>query len=132
MTTTTTSTTQQITTTRTATTNTGPQLLFPTSQTLLTDSKDFAKRTTYKCTSKVQTLLGHPWLTPRTRTINQTNRSHLSLPVPSHQLFQLLHWGVWQIPRGQSQGTLKGPLLYTPPQHHNRTSSGPFSLQHHA
>ena len=40
-----------------------------TSQTLLTGTKDFAKGRTYKCTSKVQTLLGHPWLTPRTRTI---------------------------------------------------------------
>ena len=74
MTTTSTSTTQQVTTTRTATTNTRPQLLLLTSQTLLIGSKDFAKEGTYRCTSKAQTLLGHPWSTLKTRTIKQNKQ----------------------------------------------------------
>ena len=41
--------------TRTATTSTGLPLLFPTSPTLLTNSKDYAKEGTFRCNSKAQT-----------------------------------------------------------------------------
>ena len=29
--------------------------------------------------------------------------------MPTHQLPQFLHWGIWQIPGGKSQGTFQGP-----------------------
>ena len=78
------------TTARTTATSTRPPLLFLTSPTLLTNSKDFAKEETSRCSSKVPTPSGQPLSIPRIRTIKQNKQesititSALTYNVPAH------------------------------------------------
>ena len=54
---------------------------------------------------------------------SQPDRDHIPIPMSTHQLFQLIHWGIWQIPGRKGQRTLKGPL---PIHLHSATSGHPL------